>query len=47
MEMFGDRADILAKLGPQQWKPQVVGAQPGQQPGIADKSESTPQPQSQ
>ncbi len=47
MEMFGDRADILAKLGPQQWKPQVVGAQPGQQAGIADKSESTPQPQSQ
>jgi ABC-type protease/lipase transport system fused ATPase/permease subunit len=36
MEMFGDRADILAKLGPNQQRPQVAGRRPGQQAAIAD-----------
>ncbi len=43
MEMFGDRADILAKLGPQQWRPQVVGRKPGQQGAIADDSDGQKQ----
>jgi PrtD family type I secretion system ABC transporter len=43
MEMFGDRADILAKLGPNQQRPQVAGRRPGQQAAIADDSPAAQQ----
>ncbi len=43
MEMYGDRADILAKLGPQQWRPQVVGANQSRQRRIVGGGNAPPQ----